>query len=514
MRRLTRSQIIRHATTYTTITRTPDEAAALLAGCVPCELAQAQSETLDLTTRESTFDVNAGGMVPWEGTLTIEGRMTGDGRWIDPGALRWENLPLPLRYAPEDEGGHSGAVVVGTIDTAERLDDGRIWGTGFIDLSTDDGRECARGLDTRQMRGVSVDMDDVSFEIRVAADLLEREEELEEADEANEVPPGAVDAEGRITVIAIESDDEVFATTAGRIRAATVVAIPAFIDAELTLSAPTALAAGAQPPLMLVAGAAPVDPPSSWFQNPHLPGPTRLTITDDGRVFGHLAEWGTCHRSHTQQGRCITPPYTATKYSHFHTGTIKTAEGDLIAVGALTMGTGHAALSKGMTEAAVKAHYENSGTVAADVVMGEDAYGIWYAGAIRPNLSATQVREFRALSLSGDWRPVGGGGFELVAALAVPTPGFPIMPAGLVAGGEMMGLVAAGVLSPDTPRGVLSDDDVDLLRELATAERERRAEGAQSVTINFNGPPAEDVVAALAARVKASALAARVRVTA
>ena len=41
------------------------------------------------------------------------------------------------------------------------------------------------------------------------------------------------------------------------------------------------------------------------FADPHLTGPTALTVTADGHVYGHLATWGTCHISFGDQ--CVTP---------------------------------------------------------------------------------------------------------------------------------------------------------------------------------------------------------------
>src|SRR5689334_17956138 len=50
--------------------------------------------------------------VRWAGPIGIEGELTGDGRMIQPEALRWDNLPLPLRYVDADMGAHQGAIVV------------------------------------------------------------------------------------------------------------------------------------------------------------------------------------------------------------------------------------------------------------------------------------------------------------------------------------------------------------------------------------------------------------------
>jgi hypothetical protein len=79
--------------------------------------------------------------------------------------------------------------------------------------------------------------------------------------------------------------------------------------------------------------------------------------------------------------------------------------------------------------------------------MGEDDIGIWFSGAVRPNVTPEMVDALRAAgSVSGDWRNIGGD-LELVAALSVNVPGFPILPTMIAAsGGVQTSLVAAGVV--------------------------------------------------------------------
>jgi hypothetical protein len=186
-----------------------------------------------------------------------------------------------------------------------------------------------------------------------------------------------------------------------------------------------------------ITAAAPVAPPAAWFVDPGFDGPTPMTVTADGRVYGHLALFGTCHIA--MPNGCVTPPRDDT-FSHFHTGEILTADGATFAVGHLTFATGHADMHANARAAA--AHYDDTGTVAADVVAGNDAHGIWVAGALRPNLTDEQIREFRAAPLSGDWRRIGGR-LSLVAALAVNVPGFPVPRARvLVASGLEQAVVA------------------------------------------------------------------------
>lgn len=167
-----------------------------------------------------------------------------------------------------------------------------------------------------------------------------------------------------------------------------------------------------------------------------------LSITEDGRVWGHLAAWGTCHTGYP--GVCVTAPHSATGYAHFLTGAVRTDAG-LMPVGQLTVGGGHPDSMLSMRQAL--AHYAETGTAVADVSVGEDEFGVWMAGRVRPGIPQAKVDELLAASLSGDWRePYPGADMELVAALGVNSPGFPVPRVG-VSQGAQISLVAAGAVS-------------------------------------------------------------------
>jgi hypothetical protein len=435
----------------------------------------------------------------WAGPIGMEDELTGDGRGIQGGALRWEvsadNRP-PIRYVAQDVGLHDGAVTVGNFDLIERREGGVIWGEGDFDMASEEGREAYRMVKEARQNGVSMDLDDVSFEIRVAAELVEAMNAVMEEDGDIEVPTPNED--GTVTVVTINSDDEIMLTTNARIRSATIVAIPAFANARIGIvegpeddddaspagsdelavvdvsGDPVRNAVAQAEADALLAASAPIHPPAAWFADPHLSEPTALTITPDGRVYGHLALWGTCHLSHAAGGQCVSPPNSPSGYSWFHTGALETKEGDLVSVGHLTMATGHAKDDLG--PAATLSHYDNTGTVAADVRAYEDGFGIAVAGGMRSNLTPEQVREFRAAPLSGDWRRVGFA-LELVAALSVNVPGFGVpRPAGMVAGGNLVSLVASGIIVPVSAEtaSTLSHGDLAYLR--AFIDREKRAE--------------------------------------
>lgn len=187
--------------------------------------------------------------------------------------------------------------------------------------------------------------------------------------------------------------------------------------------------------------------PAEAFADPKLtkPTPPQFQTLPDGRTrtFGHIASWRTCHIGF--QDRCVTAPKSPSGYSYFHVGSVETDKGR-IPTGKLTLGGGHADTSAGF-QAAV-AHYDNTSTAMADVVVGNDKHGLWYSGIVRPGVTQEQLDEFAASPLSGDWRRVGGA-LELVAALAVNTPGFPI-PQVREDGAGAFALVAAGAMvDPD-----------------------------------------------------------------
>lgn len=529
-------------------------------GCLPCKQRAGGPRQGILAAGEPVTGPR------WSGVIGVEGELTGDGRLIEVNALRWENLPLPLRYVGSDVGSHDGAQVVGRITSISRAANGEILAEGEFDGTSTVALEAMRQVGENLTNGISMDLDDVSFEIRVAKELMDDGMggmPLLLAAEDEQPAEPAVDADGRVKVMEINADDEVRVTTSGRIRAATIVAIPAFATAQIHLAGgddetladaqpgdsdppaevptvgllpdgetecscveddpafdpdcdctqvPEDESGGldAEPPTKqsadaLIAAAAPMEPPVSWFSDPKFSDYHPLKVTPEGQVYGHIAQWGACHLSHASHGQCVSPPHSATGYAHFHYGAVLTQEGSEVAVGHLTLDTRHA--GGDLSPAATLSHYEDTGTVIADVRAGEDAWGIWVAGAIRPTATAAQVRALRAAPISGDWRRIGGN-LELVAALAVNVPGFGIpRPAGLVAGGVVQSLVAAGMLPPRLikqpgTKGSLSDDDLMYLKRLA--DRERREEQ----TLLASGR--RDSATELARRVRASALAMRV----
>lgn len=401
----------------------------------------------------------------WEGTIILEGIRTEDDREIAPGALTWRELPLPLMFMPDTDMGHMDAIIGGTIETLAR-DGSEIVGTGAFDLGGEAGREAARLVGDEVLRWVSADVAIQEFEVFTDGDCTE---------EVNEVT-GEEEDNGDETILYESGGCHIVQRCLeGVILGATIVAMPAFADAVIR-----AVTAGASlerfhawpvpmdgsdvtasTPVTAAAVATPQSPPSEWFEDPQLNGPTPVTVEDDGRVYGHVAQWGVCHRAF--QNQCLMAPHSANGYAEFHSGGfVATSDGERVRVGNLTMDSLHAELNLNLAQA--RRHYEDSATVWAQVRAGEDEHGVWIAGAVRPGLTDEELHLARALALSGDWRR-SRGAMEMIAALSVPVPGFPVGLAAstarqladrLVEGtrvrtdqesGEVQALVAAGIVT-------------------------------------------------------------------
>lgn len=166
-------------------------------------------------------------------------------------------------------------------------------------------------------------------------------------------------------------------------------------------------------------------PPPDWFDEPtDVATYGALTVTDEGRVYGYLAPAGVPHRGFTER---VTAPMGNVDYSLFMGRETLTAGGGRVVTGALTMDCGHASIGF-RDPAAAMDHYDNACSIVATARIGENANGVWVAGALVPGLSANQVSRLMACQLSGDWRPhrQRSGWREFAGALLVPVPGFPM----------------------------------------------------------------------------------------
>ncbi|MFI8294036.1 hypothetical protein ACIGBL_33360 [Streptomyces sp. NPDC085614] len=321
----------------------------------------------------------------WNAVLARMGVPTGDRRILDPAGGSSRELPLPLSWQRESDDGHGGSVIVGRIETL-RIADGMVMATGsMIDSAP---WEVYDQLEAGVI-GPSVDLDDVEYVLDDAENLI---------------------------------------VTRWRVSGATLVAIPAFADVSLTLDPlpaeplPEGMLSEAtyEEDWMYASAGAPALPPAEWFARPDLDRLTPLTVSDTGRVFGHIAGWSTCH---VGMPGCVTPPSSAAGYAYFHVAEQRCADGTVTPVGTLVAGPRHADAQ--LAYRAAQEHYDDVDAAVARVVAGEDEHGIWVAGWLLPGAKPEAVEVFRSSPVSGDWRRVGGA-LELVAVCSVNTPGFPV----------------------------------------------------------------------------------------
>lgn len=453
--------------------------------------------------------------------FVAEGIQTGDGRIITPQALRWGSAPVALRWLPVDQGwGHDGAVdLPAAIEGWERIaaagDRQDVFGSGWVDDAVGHGPAFAAQVDSGAPMGISVDLDDVTVQIvdtmvvpaddRIEVDTEHRVRGYARFDHytfrLGHSPLGRLARPQAVTAAAGEPDvegevwftfsmDEILERIVdGRLRAATACGIPAFDVASISLGAPTddvtAEAAEPEPVLAsampvdtglipapdavirtITAAAAPVAPPASWFEMPEPGQLTPITITDDGRIYGHVWSASACHQA-SPPGECLMAPTSSERFPHFHVGYVRTVEGRNVPTGALTIGGGHADDRLGLV--AAREHYDDTATAFADVVITAGRYGGWCSGAMRPGITDEQLRTIRGSVPSADWRGAGGRS-ELIGVHWVNRPGYPV--ARFDRHGAPLAIVAAAALPTSLPAGGLSPEYQRLVEQLGELRAE------------------------------------------
>lgn len=447
----------------------------------------------------------------WEGVLIVEGLPSGDGRMVKEGALTHRELPIPLMLQVENAMGHDGSRIAGSIHEVERIGQ-EIIGRGNFDSGVD-GSEAKRLISEGTMRGVSADIDSVVVEFVTPEG---------EAVDFEDVIFGGVEA--------IELLVE------GRIMGATITPFPAFQEAHIavtesaevqealvasgyqgnvwTISRPLnegEFAVGHRAVLdldALVASAAnehlseiPVNPPAEWFSLEEMTEPEPFTVYADGRVYGLVAQFGSCHIGFSK--KCVSVPEGGAPFKKFRNKNTLTEAGDMVATGPIYMDTVHPDLRKKASD--TQAFYAHTGCAVADVALYENEHGIVAAGSLRPDISPEMARTLRGSDISPDWREVDGK-LQVVGLLAVNVSGFIVE--GLVASGgvpmessqprgrydsvtdSVTALVAAGMVKHEQFRAAEeAREEVAELRdevaELREAIRPYRAERAAARVVRM-----------------------------
>lgn len=429
----------------------------------------------------------------WHGVLAPEGIRSGDGRMFKEGSLRSRDLPLPLTWQKISAEGHNQNVAVAKIQRIARVDGEIRAGGTYLDIP--EAVEASSLVEEFGRYGVSIDADDidqeaVSIELtddgreavtfsdgRICSACIVSIPAFAEAWVSNgEAPAGFFGEETEAEAASIEITEEMrdvpqderdrrakdgtalpdgsfpigsCEDVSNAVKLWGHASDPAKAKAHIKKRA-RALGCTEQLPEdwsledrlenALTAGGG-WCAPSEWMKRPEKIEKA-FNISDDGHTWGYIAEWGVCHISYP--GACTEAPPSQTDYALFLVGEILTDSGEKVQVGCLTVDTGHADGNLRARPAA--AHYDNTGSQWAYVTVGEDDRGIWFSGMVKPGTSEETISMLRATGrISGDWREFNGN-LELVAALTVNVEGFPKpQVAAMVASGEQISLVAAGM---------------------------------------------------------------------
>lgn len=365
-------------------------------------------------------------------------------------------LPLPFLTQFQTAWGHDGAYITGRIDTLQ-IEGTEIRATGvFLPAIAERAGEAAELCRSGAMPGVSVDFGNperYEFEVIAIDDDGWPTEWLEHyygcpVMGATQVAfPAFPDA--AIAIVGADIPAEPAPAEASNdegTQAAVPVETSAAAGGMPSGRAPAAPARAATS--KLTAGAKIPRPPRALLTEPVFTELTRLTVTEHGdwhQVAGHFASRDPIARDGDQchigwQGMCMTAPRSASAYSYFRLGSVVCDDGSRVATGPLVMHLDHEDVDPfTMTDwRDAQRYYDNTGLAIADGITGDDEFGPWFSGVIRPGARAEDIYALQASSLSGDWREIAGR-LELIALQACNTPGFPL-PRVLAASGRTVAL--------------------------------------------------------------------------
>jgi hypothetical protein len=196
---------------------------------------------------------------------------------------------------------------------------------------------------------------------------------------------------------------------------------------------------------------------------------TPITVTADGRVFGHVATHDVCHVG--MRDTCTTAPVDDGGFEAFHRYDINI--GPL--VGRLTYGGGqHPATCQccrghddhacdRLSSAGAIAHHDTMRTVAyVRAWEDQENNAIAVAGVLAATVEDEDIQALSRGRVSGDWRSDRGKlALVEVLTLARERPGFPLPTGRMASNGEVLSLTAAGTVIPPKvlqPAGTLDED--------------------------------------------------------
>lgn len=345
----------------------------------------------------------------WRGPIAALDVPTSDNRMLatpPDGVIRTRAYPLTLTR--NHVGDPTGYPTIGSVD-AVWMQDGLLWGEGRFDLGGQDGQDAARQLAGGFINRMSIDPVEVTAQVRLYDANGNEVSYTENYDTPTELTEG-------MREVTVFTDWVLAGLAMVPIPAYTQAAVEPVFDYEPSQSRQNA---------EVVVAAIGGQRFTKEFFDFKATGPTKMTVTDDGHIYGHVRFHGTCYQygqGRGDGGYCMEPPPSACGYAKFHAHSAILDDGSVIDVGALTFGDGHE--SRGGLIAS-RRHYDDVATIAAKVVASDDEWGVFVTGEV---LDAHQdtAHDLLLSPLSGHWEPDADndGHLEMLAAHIVVTPGY------------------------------------------------------------------------------------------
>lgn len=331
---------------------------------------------------------------------------TGDKRELASGGGGVRELPRTIFAQPAQQAGHMGSIPVGTLQEVTLHDDGNITGRGWLADIDVVRNHFVPLIASKTMFHNSVDLAEVSYEYVWKSD-----------DPADGMDYWTI---------------EKILFTQWKIAATTIVGVPAFADARITLDEVTAalvqsdgelewmldpsqvqLRLEGQDEITASLGAVDTTVPFDAFHRPEPDMPTGWTVDADLNVFGHLAEWGKCHEG--RDDVCVLAPRPMS-YASFNKFNVLTDKG-LVSTGPVFFLGGHP--DKPLDPSQVEKAYGGIENAWADIHVTDGRFGPWACGRVRPGVTESAVYAGRASGVSGHWKRG-----DLHAVVSVNAPGY------------------------------------------------------------------------------------------
>lgn len=338
--------------------------------------------------------------------LAMLDKVTGDHRKLLSEGAGTRDLPLSIKFASKTSamGGHDGAEVSGALfEVSVDPERGVMSGRGFL-LDDENGRRHARLIATGAMRGNSVDLSEVKA--RFVEDFDTGDYWVEFFDFKLGATTGVSTpafAEAHATVEDLDDDELVASMLADPMD-------PLIVQAPEEFS----ITVAGEPVEELTASGATLAPFEAFYM-PEADGPQKIVVDPDGRVYGHLALWDSCHDGYSD--RCMRVPRPNDGYASFNKPGVLTGRGQ-VETGPIFAFGGHRPAKSAKTIEQAYGGIENAWC---DVRVTEGQFGPWISGVVRPGVSEETLYAVRASRISGHW--VNG---KLKAIVSVNVEGYDV----------------------------------------------------------------------------------------